>query len=48
MSAVEIENAPTIAGVQPDALGIDDLDRVLRKDRGKMIGGVHGVLEFFD
>jgi hypothetical protein len=43
MSAIQVENPATVTRVQPDTLGIDDLDGVLRKDRREMIGGAHGM-----
>ena len=42
VAAVEIEHAAAIARVQPDALGIDDLDGVLREHGSETIGGAHG------
>src|ERR1700733_1816180 len=43
MTAVKIENLPTIARREPHAMGCDDLERVLREDGREIIHLCHHV-----
>ena len=41
MSAIQIKDAAPVAGLEPYALGIDDLNGVLSEDRRQIVHGAH-------